>query len=129
MLRHYLTGSDTRLRVPKRVAKRTCSLGIVRRSFGKRVKSRRRASLDGGELRPQAEVNAAAERQVAMGIAVDVELLWVVERSRIAIGCRQQRKHHLSAADSPAVEICILTRLAPLGFQASCFGFRAQPAV
>ncbi len=65
----------------------------------------RDAELEAGEVRAEAAVDAAAEGQVAVGLAVPDELPGVGELGLVDVGGAEERHHLLALADREAVDL------------------------
>jgi hypothetical protein len=71
--------------------------------------------LDASELGAEAEVDAGAEGEVTVRLAVDVQPIGIFEDSGIAIGGGEAAKEHLTAADRLAAELGVRAGVAGLG--------------
>ena len=61
--------------------------------------------FDAGELGAEAVVDAGAEGEVAIGMAVEIELVGVFEAGGVAVGGSERCEEHLTAADGVAAEL------------------------
>src|SRR5581483_645973 len=70
-------------------------------------------ALEAGKVGAEAEVFGDAEGQMRVGIAADVEALWVGEHVLVAVGRRIEHRHLLARGDLGTRELGVLCRRPP----------------